>query len=153
MAAVPGSGAESKADLSGVFTALVTPFDEAGEVDWACFERLCERQVAAGAGLLPVSFTILSEIGTVVQTSIRGHSACCMPAISIRGACTGRLFHPQPTRRTEAACSGSTARDSCQAKDELMPIIVTQSFTYRLQLHESVLSPLYQFHFRPVASA
>lgn len=41
--------------LKGVYTALVTPFTTTGEVDWAAFEKLVDRQVAAGvAGVVPV---------------------------------------------------------------------------------------------------
>ncbi|NOY27408.1 MAG: 4-hydroxy-tetrahydrodipicolinate synthase [Oligoflexia bacterium] len=43
--------------LSGVFTALVTPFDN-GEVDLSTFRALCERQLDAGiAGLVPCGTT------------------------------------------------------------------------------------------------
>ncbi|MHB1103544.1 MAG: 4-hydroxy-tetrahydrodipicolinate synthase [Devosia sp.] len=43
--------------FSGVFTALVTPFDEAG-VDFTAYDRLVERQIAAGInGLVPVGTT------------------------------------------------------------------------------------------------
>lgn len=42
----------------GVFTALVTPFTEAGGIDWEAFDRLIERQIEAGiAGLVPVGTT------------------------------------------------------------------------------------------------
>ena len=44
--------------LSGVFTALITPFNSDGSVDWAAYERLVERQVSAGvAGVVPVGTT------------------------------------------------------------------------------------------------
>ncbi|MFC7705434.1 4-hydroxy-tetrahydrodipicolinate synthase [Plastorhodobacter daqingensis] len=44
--------------LRGVFTALVTPFDETGGIDWAAFDRLIDRQLEAGiAGLVPVGTT------------------------------------------------------------------------------------------------
>lgn len=43
--------------LDGVFTALVTPFDD-GAVDLATFTALCERQLAAGVdGLVPCGTT------------------------------------------------------------------------------------------------
>ena len=43
--------------LSGVFTALVTPFVN-GQVDYECFEALCRRQIEAGvAGLVPCGTT------------------------------------------------------------------------------------------------
>ena len=45
------------ARFDGVFTALVTPFRD-GKVDFASFEALVERQIAAGvAGLVPVGTT------------------------------------------------------------------------------------------------
>lgn len=43
--------------FNGVFTALVTPFKN-GEVDYAAFDALVERQISAGvAGLVPVGTT------------------------------------------------------------------------------------------------
>lgn len=43
--------------FSGVFTALVTPFDDA-EIDFAAYDNLVERQIAAGIrGLVPVGTT------------------------------------------------------------------------------------------------
>lgn len=45
------------ADLSGVYTALVTPF-RGGEVDLGTFRALCERQIDAGvSGLVPCGTT------------------------------------------------------------------------------------------------
>lgn len=47
-----------RAAFAGVFTALVTPFTAAGAIDWAAFDRLIDRQIAAGvAGLVPVGTT------------------------------------------------------------------------------------------------
>ncbi len=44
--------------LDGIFTALVTPFMENGEIDWPAFDALLDRQLAAGiAGLVPVGTT------------------------------------------------------------------------------------------------
>lgn len=44
--------------LNGVFTALVTPFEADGGIDWQAFDRLIERQIRAGiAGLVPVGTT------------------------------------------------------------------------------------------------
>jgi len=44
--------------LSGVFTALVTPFDEAGNLDLEAFESLVQHQLDAGvSGLVPVGTT------------------------------------------------------------------------------------------------
>src|SRR3546814_6704826 len=43
--------------FTGVFTALVTPFDENG-IDYPAFDRLVESQLAAGIkGLVPVGTT------------------------------------------------------------------------------------------------
>ena len=48
---------EPSSPFAGVFTALVTPFRD-GEVDVAAFDRLVERQIAAGVGgLVPVGTT------------------------------------------------------------------------------------------------
>lgn len=48
-------------DLSrfdGVFTALITPFTQSGDIDWVAFDRLIDRQLAAGiTGLVPVGTT------------------------------------------------------------------------------------------------
>jgi len=44
--------------FTGVYTALVTPFTRAGEVDWQKLEELVEFQVAGGvAGIVPVGTT------------------------------------------------------------------------------------------------
>lgn len=44
--------------FAGVFTALVTPFDEDGALDFDAFDRLVEGQIAAGVrGLVPVGTT------------------------------------------------------------------------------------------------
>lgn len=44
--------------LRGVFTALVTPFNEQGDIDWHAFDRLIDRQLEAGiTGLVPVGTT------------------------------------------------------------------------------------------------
>lgn len=45
-------------EWTGVFTALVTPMSATGAVDWQLYERLVERQIAAGIrGLVPVGTT------------------------------------------------------------------------------------------------
>ena len=45
---------ELRSRFTGVFTALVTPFRD-GSIDFAAFDALVERQIAAGvAGLVPV---------------------------------------------------------------------------------------------------
>jgi 4-hydroxy-tetrahydrodipicolinate synthase len=44
--------------FDGVFTAVVTPFDDAGEIDWHAFDASVDRQLAAGvSGLVPVGTT------------------------------------------------------------------------------------------------
>lgn len=44
--------------FDGVFTALITPFTDAGDIDWPAFDALIDRQLAAGvAGLVPVGTT------------------------------------------------------------------------------------------------
>mgnify|MGYP005755786461 FL=1 len=44
--------------FDGVFTALVTPFTDSGEIDWPAFDRLIDRQLEAGIrGLVPVGTT------------------------------------------------------------------------------------------------
>ena len=44
--------------VQGVYTALVTPFDEAGEVNYEVLGEIIERQVAAGvAGVVPMGTT------------------------------------------------------------------------------------------------
>ena len=45
-------------DLSGTFTALVTPFQDDLSIDWAAYEKFCEGQIAAGiTGLIPCGTT------------------------------------------------------------------------------------------------
>lgn len=45
-------------DFQGVYTALVTPMLEDGQIDWPTLTRLVEEQIAAGiAGLVPVGTT------------------------------------------------------------------------------------------------
>ncbi len=46
------------ADLKGVYTALVTPFNHDGSLDIGALRRLCEFQISAGvAGLVPIGGT------------------------------------------------------------------------------------------------
>jgi len=66
--------------LSGVLTALVTPFDD-GEVDLATFRALCDRQLNAGiAGLVPCGTTgetptlSATEWSALVQTAVQAAS-------------------------------------------------------------------------------
>lgn len=52
--------------FDGVFTALVTPFTETGEIDWPAFDRLVDFQIESGiAGLVPVGTT--GEAPTLTQ--------------------------------------------------------------------------------------
>jgi 4-hydroxy-tetrahydrodipicolinate synthase len=53
--------------LTGVIPDLPTPFDEAGAVDLKAFERLCERQIAAG-------------VSAVVVCDIAGEASTLSPA-------------------------------------------------------------------------
>jgi len=44
--------------FTGLFTALITPFDESGKVDFATYEQLIERQINGGVGgLVPCGTT------------------------------------------------------------------------------------------------
>ena len=44
--------------LEGIITAIVTPFDDAGEIDYGAFERLIEQQIESGVdGLVPCGST------------------------------------------------------------------------------------------------
>lgn len=44
--------------FSGVFTAIVTPFEKNGDIDWAAFEILVERQIEGGvSGIVPCGTT------------------------------------------------------------------------------------------------
>ena len=70
--------------FDGIFTALVTPFTDAGQIDWTAFDRLIDRQLEAGiSGLVPVGTTgeaatlsddeALSVISHVVRRA-KGHA-------------------------------------------------------------------------------
>ncbi len=49
--------------LSGVITALITPFDEKGNIDFKAFEKILEMQIDAGvSGLLPLGTTAESPV-------------------------------------------------------------------------------------------
>lgn len=48
----------SASSLNGTYTALITPFDSAGGVDFQAFSSLVERQIASGIdGLVPCGTT------------------------------------------------------------------------------------------------
>lgn len=66
---------------SGIHTALVTPFDEHGDVDLDAFERLANRQIDAGiAGLVPCGTT--GETPTLSQAE---WLACVQAAVRVAG--------------------------------------------------------------------
>lgn len=64
--------------MKGAWTALVTPFTETGDIDWATFEKSIEFQISQGiTGVLPVGTTGESptltwdEHETVIERAIR----------------------------------------------------------------------------------
>jgi 4-hydroxy-tetrahydrodipicolinate synthase len=64
--------------LAGAISDLPTPFDDNDRVDYAAFERLCERQIGAGAKAIVVAETTgemstltPAEHGAVVRTAVR----------------------------------------------------------------------------------
>ncbi len=68
--------------FGGVITALVTPFRD-GEVDYAAFERLVERQVAAGVhGVVPVGTT--GETSTLTMEEHRAVVKLCVEKVAGR---------------------------------------------------------------------
>lgn len=72
-------------ELKGVYTALITPFNTDGSVDYGSFTELIERQIAGGvAGILPVGTT-----GESPTLSMEEHSkviSCAVKAAA--GRCT-----------------------------------------------------------------
>lgn len=78
--------------MQGVYTALVTPFDNNGNVDFVRFKELIKRQIAAGVdGILPVGTTGESPTLTfeehlkVVRTAVEAADGKC-PVIAGTGA-------------------------------------------------------------------
>jgi len=70
--------------LEGVYTAIVTPFDRNGAVDYKSFRALIERQAEAGvAGIVPVGTT-----GESPTLNFDEHARVIDAAVS---ACKGRL--------------------------------------------------------------
>jgi 4-hydroxy-tetrahydrodipicolinate synthase len=64
--------------LAGYISDLPTPFDESGEIDWAAFAKICERQVEAGASAIVVAETAgeasnltAAEHDAVVRAAVR----------------------------------------------------------------------------------
>jgi 4-hydroxy-tetrahydrodipicolinate synthase len=66
------SATSSTAWLTGYISDLPTPFDESGEIDWAAFAKICERQIAAGAAAIVVAETAgeASNLTTTEQDAI-----------------------------------------------------------------------------------
>lgn len=53
----------SSLKFEGVYTALVTPFNPDGSIDWESFTKLVESQIAGGVtGIVPVSTTYKKTI-------------------------------------------------------------------------------------------
>ena len=70
--------------FTGVYTAIVTPFDADGSVDFDCLRALIERQAAAGVdGIVPVGTT-----GECPTLSVDEHSRVIDATIE---ACDGRM--------------------------------------------------------------
>jgi len=70
--------------FKGVYTAIVTPFDADGAVDFACLRALIDRQAAAGIdGIVPVGTT-----GESPTLSVDEHSRVIDETIA---ACDGRM--------------------------------------------------------------
>ena len=68
--------------FGGVITALVTPFRD-GEIDYTAFERLVERQVAAGVhGVVPVGTT--GETSTLTMDEHRAVVKLCVEKVAGR---------------------------------------------------------------------
>jgi 4-hydroxy-tetrahydrodipicolinate synthase len=70
--------ANPSAWLTGYIPDLPTPFDEAGRVDLKAFERLCERQIAAGVQAVIVCDTAgeastlsLQEQGSIIRAAVQ----------------------------------------------------------------------------------
>jgi 4-hydroxy-tetrahydrodipicolinate synthase len=64
--------------LAGTTTDLPTPFDDSGGIDFAAFERLCERQIEAGAKAIVVAETageastlLLAEHDAIIRAAVR----------------------------------------------------------------------------------
>jgi 4-hydroxy-tetrahydrodipicolinate synthase len=98
--------------FTGVFTALVTPFDEDG-IDFAAFDRLVEQQIAAGVkGLVPVGTT--GEAATLTPQEARNLVARTVEvargrAFVLAGAGSNNTEHAMEAAR---ACEAAGA-DGC----------------------------------------
>jgi len=67
-----------KSGYKGVFTALITPMNDQGEVDWTSYENLIKDQIAAGvSGIIPCGTTgesptlTLKEKETLIEIAIQ----------------------------------------------------------------------------------
>jgi 4-hydroxy-tetrahydrodipicolinate synthase len=65
--------------FTGLFTALITPFKEDGDVDFAAYERLIDRQIKRGVdGLVPCGTT--GETPTLSEEEHLAVVECCIKA-------------------------------------------------------------------------
>jgi 4-hydroxy-tetrahydrodipicolinate synthase len=94
--------------LTGAVADLPTPFDDHDGVDFAAFERLCERQIEAGAKAIVVAETT----GEASTLTLREHTAIVRSAVNtargrvriIAGAGSNATSHAiELTRLAEAA--------------------------------------------------
>ncbi|MBT9384407.1 dihydrodipicolinate synthase family protein [Pseudooceanicola sp. CBS1P-1] len=68
-----------KSSLEGLFTAIVTPFDADGAVDYPALQALVGRQIAAGAsGIVPIGGT--GEYPTLTRGERAGIVSACVEA-------------------------------------------------------------------------
>jgi 4-hydroxy-tetrahydrodipicolinate synthase len=65
--------------LAGYISDLPTPFDEGGEIDWAAFAKICERQIEVGAAAIVVAETA-GEASSLTTTE---HDAIVRAAVRI----------------------------------------------------------------------
>lgn len=80
----------SREDLTGLFTAIVTPFNARLEVDYDGVTSLVERQIAAGAaGIVPIGGT--GEYPNLSREERRGIVAACVEAAGGRPVMPGVL--------------------------------------------------------------
>jgi 4-hydroxy-tetrahydrodipicolinate synthase len=73
------SATSSAGWLAGYISDLPTPFDESGEIDWAAFAKICERQIEAGASAIVVAETA-GEASNLTTTE---HDAIVRAAVRI----------------------------------------------------------------------
>src|SRR5258708_38266650 len=67
--------------LAGSIADLPTPFDDNDAIDFAAFERLCERQIEAGAKAIVVAETA----GEVSTLTLAEHDAIVRTAVKVAG--------------------------------------------------------------------